>query len=47
MKDYISMIFDKIENAKKYKDGYRAILNGLDVDQHQVDAIIVEANYAF
>ena len=39
--------FDKIENAKKYKDGYRAILNGLDVDQHQVDAIIVEANYAF
>ena len=39
--------FDKIENAKEYKDGYRAILNGLDVDQHQVDAIIVEANYAF
>tara|TARA_B100001564_G_scaffold58426_1_gene45106 strand:- start:554 stop:1273 length:720 start_codon:yes stop_codon:yes gene_type:complete len=39
--------FDKIENAKEYKEGYRAILNGLDIDQHKVDAIIVEANYAF
>jgi len=39
--------FDKIENAKEYKKGYRAILNELDINQHQVDAIIVEANYAF
>ena len=39
--------FDKIENAKEYKKGYRVILNELDINQHQVDAIIVEANYAF
>ena len=39
--------FEKIKNKKAYKAHYRGILNTLDLDQHQVDAIIVEANYAF
>tara|TARA_R100000742_G_C4250924_1_gene69261 strand:+ start:178 stop:885 length:708 start_codon:yes stop_codon:yes gene_type:complete len=39
--------FEKIDNPKAYKAHYKGILNTLDVDQHQVDAIIVEANYAF
>ena len=39
--------FEKINDPKAYKAHYKGILNTLDVDQHQVDAIIVEANYAF
>jgi len=39
--------FEKIEDTKVYKAGYRGILNDLSIDQHQADAIIVEANYAF
>ena len=39
--------FEKIPDAKAYKAGYRGILNQLDLDQHQVNDIIVEANYAF
>ena len=39
--------FEKIEDSKAYKAGYRGILNSLPIDQHQADAIIVEANYAF
>ena len=39
--------FERIEDPKMYKAGYRGILNGLPLDQHQVNAIIVEANYAF
>ena len=39
--------FEKIEDPKAYKAGYRGILNSLPIDQHQADAIIVEANYAF
>ena len=39
--------FEKIEDTKAYKAGYRGILNDLPIDQHQADAIIVEANYAF
>ena len=39
--------FEKIEDTKAYKSGYRGILNDLSIDQHQADAIIVEANYAF
>ena len=39
--------FEKIEDTKAYKVGYRGILNDLPIDQHQADAIIVEANYAF
>ena len=39
--------FEKIEDTKAYKAGYRGILNDLSIDQHQADAIIVEANYAF
>ena len=39
--------FEKIKNTKAYKAHYKGILNTLDLDQHQVDAIIVEANYAF
>ena len=39
--------FEKIEDTKAYKAGYRGILNDLPIDQHQAAAIIVEANYAF
>jgi len=39
--------FDNIPDAKAYKAGYKGILNQLDIDQKQVDAIITEANYAF
>ena len=39
--------FEKIEDAKAYKAGYRGILDGLPITEHQSNAIIVEANYAF
>ena len=39
--------FDKIEDAKEYKNEYRASLDALELDQSQIDAIIAEANYAF
>ena len=39
--------FEKIEDAKAYKAGYRGILDGLPITEHQANAIIVEANYAF
>ena len=39
--------FDKIEDAKEYKNEYRASLDALELDQSQIDAIISEANYAF
>jgi len=39
--------FEKIEDAKAYKAGYRGILDGLPITEHQKNAIIVEANYAF
>ena len=39
--------FEKIEDTKAYKAGYRGILDGLPITEHQANAIIVEANYAF
>ena len=39
--------FENIPDAKAYKACYKGILNHLDLDQKQVDAIIEEANYAF
>tara|TARA_B100001996_G_scaffold110652_1_gene83760 strand:- start:69 stop:755 length:687 start_codon:yes stop_codon:yes gene_type:complete len=39
--------FDKIDDAKEFKNGYRATLDALDIDESQVSAIIAEANYAF
>ena len=39
--------FEKIEDVKSYKAGYRGILDGLPITEHQANAIIVEANYAF
>ena len=39
--------FDKIGDAKAYKNDYRATLDAMDLDQSQIDAIISEANYAF
>ena len=39
--------FQNIEDSKTYKQEYREKLNNLPIDQHQADAIIVEANYAF
>ena len=39
--------FEKIEDTKAYKAGYRGILDGLPITEHQANSIIVEANYAF
>ena len=39
--------FEKIEDPKAYKAGYRGILNGLPITEQQANAIIEEANYAF
>ena len=39
--------FDTREDAKAYKNDYRATLDAMDLDQSQIDAIISEANYAF
>ena len=39
--------FEIIEDPKAYKAGYRGILDGLPITEHQANAIIVEANYAF
>ena len=39
--------FEKIEDTKAYKAGYRGILDGLPITEQQANAIIVEANYAF
>ena len=36
-----------IEDAKAFKNEYRATLDGLGLDESQKDAIIAEANYAF
>ena len=39
--------FPRIEDAKAFKKNYRAVLDGLELDEQQRNAIIVEANYAF
>ena len=39
--------FPDIGDKKEFKELYRETLNKLPVDQHDVDAIITEANYAF
>ena len=39
--------FPVIPDTKAFKVEYRAALDGLDLDQHQINAIITEANYAF
>ena len=39
--------FDKIDNAKIYKEKYRSILDKLPLTGSQQNAIITEANYAF
>ena len=39
--------FQNIDDSKEYKKKYREKLNNLPIDQHQADAIITEANYAF
>ena len=39
--------FPAIPDTKAFKVDYRAALDGLDLDQHQINAIITEANYAF
>ena len=39
--------FPEIPDTKAFKVEYRAALDGLDLDQHQINAIITEANYAF
>ena len=39
--------FDKIDNAKIYKEKYRSILDKLPLTDSQQNAIITEANYAF
>ena len=39
--------FPYIDDAKVFKQNYRAVLDGLELDEEQRNAIIVEANYAF
>ena len=39
--------FSEISDSKNYKKVYRQLLDGLDVEQDDVDLIIREANYAF
>ena len=39
--------FPRIEDAKAWKDEYRAVLDGLNFDEQQKNALITEANYAF
>ena len=39
--------FPKITDKKEFKASYKSMLDTLDLDQHQINAIIVEANYAF
>ena len=39
--------FPEITDAKAFKNNYREILNNLGVDEHQTNALIAEANYAF
>ena len=39
--------FPMIEDAKAFKKNYRAVLDGLELDEQQRNAIITEANYAF
>ncbi len=39
--------FPAIEDAKAFKTDYRAVLDGLELDEQQRNALIVEANYAF
>ena len=36
-----------IDDAKAFKTDYRAVLDGLEVNEHQVNTLITEANYAF
>ena len=39
--------FPKIEDAKAFKKDYRAVLDSLELDEQQRNALITEANYAF
>ena len=39
--------FPSIPNAKEFKNNYRAVLDNLDCDEQQINALITEANYAF
>ena len=39
--------FPRIEDAKAWKDEYRTVLDGLNFDEQQKNALITEANYAF
>ena len=39
--------FPRIDDAKAWKDEYRAVLDGLNFDEQQKNALITEANYAF
>ncbi len=39
--------FPRIEDSKAWKTEYRAVLDGLNFDEHQKNALITEANYAF
>ena len=39
--------FPMIEDAKAFKTDYRAILDGLELNEQQINALITEANYAF
>ena len=39
--------FPRVPDAKKFKEGYRADLDSLDINEHDTNNLINEANYAF
>ncbi len=39
--------FPSIPNAKEFKNNYRSVLDNLDCDEQQINALITEANYDF
>ena len=39
--------FPRIDDAKEWKNNYRSVLDTLELDTHQKNTLITEANYAF
>jgi heme oxygenase len=40
-------VFDRIEDPRAYKDGYRALLDGLDLTAEEQDALVAEVALAY
>ena len=39
--------FPRIEDAKAFKTNYKAVLDGLELNESEINALIAEANHAF